>query len=418
MEINAVRGMKDILPEEARRRERVERLAKDVLECHGFGEIRTPLLERTQLFARSIGEATDIVSKEMYTFQSRGGDSLTLRPEATAGVVRAVVEHKLYAAGGVRKLYTIGPMFRYERPQKGRYRQFWQVNAEILGSDAPETDAEVICALMQIIEAAGVTGHRLEINSLGCPECREAFRAALQGFLQGRLEAFCPDCRQRAQTNPLRVFDCKIEGCKAVLAGAPLILDHICNECRAHFQAVQEYLRLGGVEFTLNPRIVRGLDYYRRTTFEVLSESLGAQSAFAGGGRYDGLVAQLGGPDLPAIGFAIGLDRLILLLPEEPEKDRPVFLAVLGEAARRQGFQLAEGLRRRGIRLEADLTGRGLKAQLKQADRARARIVVIVGDDELAQGKLTIRDMDTKEQESAAIEIGRLAEALARRLGR
>ncbi len=416
MDISAVRGMKDILPAEARLRQRIERLAAGVLERHGFAEIRPPLLERTQLFARTIGEVTDIVQKEMYTFESRGGDSLTLRPEATAGVVRAYIEHKLYAAGGLQKLYTIGPMFRYERPQKGRYRQFWQANAEVLGSEAPEVDAELICALVQIIEAAQVSGWRLELNSLGCPECRERFRAALKDYLAGRLERLCPDCRQRAEINPLRVFDCKVEGCQKALQGAPVILDYICEACRDHFEAVQGYLRLMGVAYAVNPRIVRGLDYYRRTTFEVVSERLGAQSAFAGGGRYDGLVAELGGPDVPGIGFAIGLDRMLLLVPEGDGGPRPAFLATLGEEARRAGFALAEGLRRRGVRLEWDPTGRSLKAQMKLADRVRAKVVLILGADELAQGRLTMRDMDTKEQESAPIDAELLAAELARRL--
>ena len=416
MEITAVRGMKDILPEEARIRDRVERIAREVLERHGFRELRTPILERTELFARGIGEATDIVSKEMYTFASRSGDSLTLRPEATAGVMRAYIEHNLHAAGGLQRLYTIGPMFRYERPQKGRYRQFWQVNAEVLGSDVPELDAELICALAQIIGACGVADYRLELNSLGCPECRERFRAHLQGYLRERLDQLCPDCRQRAETNPLRVFDCKASGCQAALKDAPVILDYICDDCRRHFEAVQDYLGLAGVRFSVNPRIVRGLDYYRRTTFELSSERLGAQSAFAGGGRYDGLVKQLGGPDVPGIGFAIGLDRLLLLLPEDNHEPRPAYLATLGDEARRAGFVLAESLRARGIRLEWDPAAKSLKAQMRQADKARARVALILGADELARGRVVLRDMDTKEQHEAALEAEVLAGELAARL--
>jgi len=416
VEITAVRGMKDILPEEARIRDRVERIAREVLERHGFRELRTPILERTELFARGIGEATDIVSKEMYTFASRSGDSLTLRPEATAGVMRAYIEHNLHAAGGLQRLYTIGPMFRYERPQKGRYRQFWQVNAEVLGSDVPELDAELICALAQIIGACGVADYRLELNSLGCPECRERFRAHLQGYLRERLDQLCPDCRQRAETNPLRVFDCKASGCQAALKDAPVILDYICDDCRRHFEAVQDYLGLAGVRFSVNPRIVRGLDYYRRTTFELSSERLGAQSAFAGGGRYDGLVKQLGGPDVPGIGFAIGLDRLLLLLPEDNHEPRPAYLATLGDEARRAGFVLAESLRARGIRLEWDPAAKSLKAQMRQADKARARVALILGADELARGRVVLRDMDTKEQHEAALEAEVLAGELAARL--
>lgn len=416
-EISAVRGMKDILPGEARVRQRIEQLARQVLERHGFRELAPPILERTELFARGIGEATDIVSKEMYTFESRSGDSLTLRPEATAGVVRAYIEHKLHAGGGLQRLYTIGPMFRYERPQKGRYRQFWQINAEALGSEAPEVDAELICALVQIVGGLGVEEWRLELNSLGCLKCREDFRAALKGFLAQRRSLLCPDCRQRAEVNPLRVFDCKVEGCRHALEGAPLILDYICPDCRAHFEAVQDCLGLMKVPFVINARIVRGLDYYRRTTFELISTRLGAQNAFAGGGRYDGLVAELGGPDVPGIGFAIGVDRLLLLLPEEEGGPRPVFLAVLGEEARREGFRLAETLRARGLKLEWDPAGRSLRAQMRQADKAHARLVLILGADELAQGRLTIRDMDSKEQESAAIDADALAGELARRLG-
>jgi histidyl-tRNA synthetase len=414
--LTAVRGMKDILPDEADVRQRLEALAGEVLVRHGFREIRTPVMERTELFARGIGAATDIVSKEMYTFESRSGDSLTLRPEATAGVVRAFIEHKMHTPGGLQKLYTVGPMFRYERPQKGRYRQFWQVNAEAIGLDNPEVDAELISALVQIIHAARVFDFRLELNSLGCPECRERFRAALQGYLRERIEALCADCRLRAEVNPLRVFDCKVEGCQAALIGAPVILDYICDDCRAHFEAVQGYLTQLGIEYIVNPRIVRGLDYYRRTTFELVSERLGAQSAFAGGGRYDGLVAQLGGPDLPAIGFAIGLDRLLLLVPEEHDGERPVFLAALGPEARRVGLKLAEDLRSRGVKLDWDLAGRSLKSQMKLADRLRARTVLILGDEELAKGMITLRDMDTKAQSSQPIEAARLAYELTKTL--
>jgi len=410
--IAAVRGMKDILPGESALWQRVERCARETLERFGYRELRTPILERTELFARSIGEATDIVSKEMYTFEARGGESLTMRPEATAGVVRAYIEHALHGGGGVQKLYSIGPMFRYERPQKGRYRQFWQINAEALGLDAPELDAETIHLMESIVRAVGARDYRLEVNSLGCPDCRAVFKAELQGFLRKNVGELCPDCQTRAETNPLRVFDCKSASCRKIMEGAPLILDFICADCRAHFDRVLELLGALGSNAIVNPRIVRGLDYYRRTTFEISSGELGAQNAFGGGGRYDGLVKDLGGPDVPGIGFAIGMDRLMLLLPGDGVGMRPVFLATLGEAATRKGFLLGQELRARGVALEMDLGARSLKAQMRAANRANARAVLILGDDELAQDRITLRDMDSKEQEALALDV----EGLARRL--
>ncbi len=312
--IKAIRGMRDIMPPESERWQRVESVAREVFYLYGYRELRLPLLERTELFARSIGQDTDIVAKEMYTFPDRHGESLTLRPEATAQVVRAVLENHLERGAGVKKYYTIGPMFRYERPQKGRYRQFHQINCEALGTDAPELDAEVILMLMDLLGRLGLTQVRLLLNSLGCPECQVDFQAKLSLFLASK-EGWCEDCQRRRETNPLRVLDCKSQHCQELLRHAPVIRDSLCDACAAHYSRVLQLLAGFGVPYEEQPRLVRGLDYYTRTAFEVAALGLGAQDAVAGGGRYNGLARELGGPDLPGLGFAIGEDRLLEVLP-------------------------------------------------------------------------------------------------------
>ncbi len=309
--ITAVRGFKDILPTETGKWQYIEKIAREILANFGFREIRVPILEKTELFKRSIGESTDIVEKEMYTFLDRGDEYLTLRPEATASIVRAYLEHAMYAHDPVARLFTIGPMFRRERPQKGRFRQFHQINAELLGLDDPRTDAEVILMLMQFLMRAEISDLRLQINSLGCTECRPSFRKALSDFLRGKEEQLCKDCQRRLAMNPLRVFDCKTTNCIEVIDHAPQILNFLCPGCMDHFTKVKEALGMFEIGFEVNPKMVRGLDYYAKTTFEVVTEHLGAQNAVAGGGRYDGLVKDLGGPDIPGIGFAIGMERLI-----------------------------------------------------------------------------------------------------------
>jgi len=392
--IKAIRGMRDILPPDTSRWQWVESVAREVFDFYGYQEIRLPLLERTELFARSIGADTDIVAKEMYTFPDRKGESLTLRPEATASVLRAVLENRLEKGAGVKKFYTLGPMFRYERPQKGRFRQFYQINCEAYGVEAPELDVEVILLLMHILKRLLPGELRLLVNSLGCPGCQVKFRAALGLFLINR-EGLCEDCQRRRTTNPLRVLDCKSANCQGILQNAPVIRDYLCPDCAAHFARVLELLDRFNVSYELRPKLVRGLDYYTRTAFEVAAVGLGAQDAVAGGGRYNGLAKELGGPDLPAIGFAIGEDRILEVLPQDFGQDlRPrVFVAALGEPARERAFTVIQELRRKNLAAEMDFEGRSLKAQMSLADRLNAAYVVIVGDKELAAGVAQVRPM-------------------------
>lgn len=399
--ITAIRGFKDILPDEAGKWQYMEDTTRRIFANYGFREIRVPIMEKTELFTRGIGETTDIVEKEMYTFVDRTEESLSLRPEATASVMRAVLEHNLQAASPILKLYTMGPMFRRERPQKGRFRQFHQIDAEVLGSEDPLIDAEVICLLMDLLNSLGVADASLEINSLGCPACRPQFRTAIQSYLQDRADTLCPDCVRRFQTNPLRVFDCKVETCRESLEETPIILDFLCDDCRSHFLRLQEHLSLLSLTFRVNPRMVRGLDYYTRTAFEVTSNLLGAQNAVAGGGRYDGLSEDLGGPRLPGIGFAIGCERLLSLLPEdmpEGENHLDVFIAALGEEAQRYGVRLCQLLRGKNVKTDMAPGGKGLKWLLKQADREGASYTIIVGENELNTGSLIMRNMKSGEQ--------------------
>ena len=414
--IRAIRGMKDILPPETSRWQWVETTARETFEVYGYREMRLPLLERTELFARSIGADTDIVAKEMYTFTDRSGDSLTLRPEATAQVVRACLENGLIHGPGVKRYYLIGPMFRYERPQKGRYRQFHQINCEALGSDAPELDAEVIIMLLDLLARLGLAEMRLLVNSLGCPECTKDFKSQLKLYLAAQ-EGWCDDCRRRREINPLRVLDCKSQHCQALLAGAPVMEDSLCEDCARHYGRVLGLLRAAGVAYEKNPRLVRGLDYYTRTTFEVTAPRLGAQDAVAGGGRYNGLARELGGPDLPGLGFAIGEDRLLEALPPEAgPAPRPLtFVAVLGDAAKERGFFLLQELRNRGLAAAMDFEGRSLKSQMSLADRLGAAFVVILGEAELASGQAVLRRMATGSQE--ALPLNELVPVLVARAG-
>ncbi len=408
MAIQAVRGMKDVFAPEVRKWQFIETAAREVFAAFGFQEIRVPALEKTELFARSIGEATDIVEKEMYTFADRSGESLTLRPEATAGVLRAYIEHKLYASPGPHKLYTIGPMFRHERPQKGRLRQFHQLDVEVLDDQGPQTDAELMVMLAHLLGRLGLAKVTLMLNSLGCPDCRPAFREALIAFLAGKREMLCDDCRRRLSTNPLRVLDCKSEGCKKAVEGAPKILDHICEGCRDHFRGVQSFLSLANVSFQINPWLVRGLDYYVRTTFEAVTGDLGAQNAVAGGGRYDGLVEQLGGPAQGGIGFGAGLERLALLIEDKPEwQDGPgLFFAATGDQPRALAFLMAQKLRQAGYWTEMTSEDKSLKAQLRKANKDGARLVVFLGDEELQKDKAQVKSMADGHQ--VEIEMGGL----------
>lgn len=403
--VHSVRGFRDILPPETEKWRKVEKIAHELFHAFGFHEIRIPLLEKTELFRRGIGESTDIVEKEMYTFVDRGEESLTLRPEATASVIRAYIEHSLHATEPLSKLYTIGPMFRRERPQKGRYRQFYQIDTEILGTDDPRIDAELILMLNHFLRRLGLQNLSLEINSLGCPKCRPAFQQAIVSFLRGREKELCPDCQRRLNTNPLRVFDCKVETCARVIADAPLLPEYLCDDCKAHFATVKESLGFFDLPFSLNPGMVRGLDYYTRTTFEITTEFLGAQNAVVGGGRYDHLVRDLGGPDIPGIGFAIGFERLIAMMPESADRQAPLlFIAAMGESALERGFVLGNALRMKGYPIEMDYAGRSLKSQMKRANKLGCRYTLIIGDREVAENRAFIRNMDTGIQREANLD--------------
>ena len=415
MALQALKGFKDVLPGESEKWAFLEQTARGIFRNYGYAEIKTPILEKTELFARTIGAATDIVEKEMYSFTDRSGDSVTLRPEATASVLRAFIEHHLHTLQPLQKLFSIGPMFRHERPQKGRLRQFHQINAECLGAAGPFTDAEIILLLIQILKGIGLSDIRLRLNSLGCPVCRPSFAAALQAFFADRKESFCEDCRRRITTNPLRVFDCKVERCQEFLREAPTIPDFCCPDCRGHFNSVQELLAPWDIPIVLDPRLVRGLDYYCRTTFEVSAVHLGAQDAVAGGGRYDGLLKTLGGPDLPAIGFAIGMERAALLLGGDQnwETGPFVFFAALGEDARRRAFQWVQSLRELGVPAEMEPEEKSLKSQFRRADKLRAPLVVINGSEELEKGRAVVRIMENKTQEE--VPLGELVKFLSQR---
>lgn len=410
----AIKGVKDILPEDSARWQAVEKAVRAMFESYGFAEIRTPIIEHTVLFTRSVGATSDIVEKEMYAFTDIGGDEITLRPEGTAGVVRSYVEHKLYVKYPVAKLFYMGPMFRRERPQAGRYRQFHQIGAEVLGVDDPEVDIEVLALVDDLFAGLGVTGVELQINSLGCKDCRAVYRDALTKFLYERRDKLCDDCNRRIAANPLRALDCKSAHCKEATAGAPAMADYLDDGCRVHFEKVKTGLGSLGINYSINPRMVRGLDYYTRTTFEmVATDKKGAQNAVAAGGRYDGLVEEIGGPATPGIGFALGVERLLLMLPEtgEPEAGGGLFIAALGDAPREIARKLSHELRRMGVRTEWDYQGTGLKSQMKKADRADASRVMIIGEDELAKGVCVLRDMKTREQ--VELPLGGLADTVA-----
>jgi histidyl-tRNA synthetase len=404
--IQLIRGFKDILPDEIELWQTIERTAAELLDAHGYREIRVPIVEKTELFARSIGEDTDIVEKEMYTFADRKGDLLTLRPEATASIVRAYIQHKLYAGDPTAKVYLMGPMFRRERPQKGRYRQFYQIDVEAFGIASPYVDVQMVHLLHTLFKRLGVSDTQAHLNSLGCPKCRPDYRKALLAMLEDSSDQLCEDCRRRKDRNPLRVLDCKVPGCRDAVADAPAIVDYLCDDCRVHFDAVIAGLEALEVPFILNKRLVRGLDYYTRTTFEMQTGALGAQSAVAGGGRYDGLVQALGGPPTPAIGFAVGFDRLVEIVSQtRPATPAGVdlYIAALGSAAQQKAFGWLSALATGGLSTEMDFAGRSLKSQMKRADRLGARRVLIVGDAELDKSSAVLRDMTTKEQQDVPL---------------
>lgn len=404
--IQLIRGFKDILPGEVELWQKIETIARGLFEDFGFKEIRIPIMERTELFKRSIGEDTDIVEKEMYTFPDRKGELVTLRPEATASICRAYIQHKLYSQDPVQKFYMIGPMFRRERPQKGRYRQFYQIDAEIFGVQSGLVDVQLIFLLVTLCKRLNLKDVGAHINSLGCPACRPQFKAALTDFLVSVSDKLCSDCLRRRDRNPLRVLDCKVPACREALTGAPSLLDHLCDECRTDFDLVMASLTKLDVPFVIDKQLVRGLDYYTRTAFEIQTTSLGAQSAVAGGGRYDNLVKELGGPEIPATGFAIGFDRLaelVALNAPQPVQQPDLFVAALGAESQTLAFHWICQLGLDGIRAEMDLGDKSLKSQMKRANRLGTPYVLIVGDDELKAGAAVLRNMQTKEQTSVSL---------------
>lgn len=410
--ITSVRGMDDIFPPESAVWRKAEELIIQTFEDFGFGEVRVPVIEKAELFSRSVGETTDIVEKEMYTFADRKGELLALRPEGTASVVRAYIQQKKYATQPVAKYYYLGPMFRYERPQKGRNRQFYQYGVEVFGISSAQIDAEVIYLSSLLYQRLGLKEFSIEVNSLGCRECRADLAAKMKAYLTQYRESLCEDCVRRSEKNPLRVLDCKVKSCAPVVEAAPRAIDYLCADCRRHFDQVREGLDQLKVGYRVNSRIVRGLDYYNRTAFEVVSGALGAQNSLGGGGRYDQLVSDLGGPGIPAIGYAGGMERLVMLLQEKTHIEKTpgvevkpfLFLAALGKSARDWGWTLINALRAKGITAEMDYEESSLSSQLKKADRHGARWVLMVGEDELKSGRLKLRDMEKKEQKEVALD--------------
>lgn len=402
--INIPKGTKDVFPADSYKWQYVESMARDVARLFNLKEIRTPVFEHTELFQRGVGDTSDIVTKEMYTFKDKGDRSITLKPEGTAGVGRSFVENSMGNGVLPAKMYYITPAFRYERPQAGRLREFHQFGVEIFGSKSAQTDAEAILMADTLLKRLGLNV-KLYINSIGCPTCRAAFNKALKDFFAPKLDELCYDCKSRFEKNPLRLLDCKEENCKKINANAPSILEYLCDECRAHFEAVRECLESAGVAYEIDPRIVRGLDYYTRTVFEFVSTSIGAQGTVCGGGRYDGLIEELGGNPTPAVGFAAGIERLLIVMEQTgvkiPCADAPtVYIAGMDSDCRKKAFALATELRRAGILAEIDHLERSVKAQFKYADKIGAKYVAVIGGNELSEGRTNIKCMATGESES------------------
>lgn len=397
--IKTLRGFRDISGEELDRFRRIEAIARKYLKILNFVEIEIPILEKTELFVRSIGDTTDIVEKEMFTFTDIGGDSLTMRPEATAGMVRAYLQSGLFAKERVSKLFTMGPMFRHEKPQKGRFREFHQIDVEVFGVDDPLIDAELLWMIHMLLKELHVNNFEIEANSVGCPECRESFRKVLVRYFETKKEMLCEDCGRRLERNPLRIFDCKNGQCIDISQGSPLLFEYLCEDCRNHFDEFLHHIDSFGFSITINKRLVRGLDYYTKTVFEVTSDDLGAQKAFMAGGRYDNLVEEMGGPKTPGTGFAIGVERLALITLNESALTTPTyFFAYLGDRAKKHIVPLMKAFAEAGLSLTYSYDGRSLKSQMRYADSLNADFVFILGDDEINKGMVVLRDMKTKVQ--------------------
>lgn len=399
----APRGTQDVTPRDSHKWHCIERVTGEVAGHYGYREIRTPVFEHTELFQRSVGETTDVVQKEMYTFEDKGGRSITLRPEGTAGAARAMLEHALYNDGLPVKVWYHTSCYRYEKPQAGRLREFHQFGVECFGTADPAADAEIICLANSIFDTLGVEGLSLEINSIGCPTCRAEYHKALHAYFADRSGELCETCLGRLERNPMRILDCKSPVCSKIAEGAPSMLNYLCDDCQAHFEKVKSYLTAAGLNYTVNPTIVRGLDYYTRTVFEFVSNQIGAQGTVCGGGRYDGLIDELGGAHTPSLGFGMGMERLLLLLEAQgitlPDEDPcDLYIAALGQRAQVEGFALTQKVRAEGFSAECDIAGRSLKAQMKYANKIGARFTMVLGDNELDEGKARLKNMATGEQ--------------------
>lgn len=395
--INIPKGTKDVLPSESYKWHYVERIARETADLYCLNEIRTPTFEHTELFLRGVGDTTDIVNKEMYTFRDKGDRSITLKPEGTAGVARSFIENGLFNGAMPLKMYYITPVFRYENPQKGRLREHHQFGVEVYGGAGADTDAEVIKLAYTVLKKCGLSV-KLYINSMGCPDCSKKYNEALKGYFADKLDKLCPTCRERYNKNPLRILDCKEEGCKALCKDAPKIIDYLCDDCSAHFKKLQELLADCGVAYEINPFIVRGLDYYTKTVFEFVTTALGSQGTVCGGGRYDNLISQLGGTPTCGVGFGMGIERLLMLMEAEnviiPERENvKLYIATMGDAAYKKAFEIVSALRDKGVKAEVDHAGRGIKAQFKYADKIHAENVVTLGENELASGIAQIKHM-------------------------
>lgn len=404
-----IKGTEDVLPKDSYRWQFVEDVMRKESAAYGFKEIRTPVFEQTELFARGVGQTTDVVQKEMYTFDTKGGESVTLRPEGTAGAARAVLEHGLVNDSLPIKASYFVSCYRYEKPQAGRLREFHQFGLECYGTQSPVADAELICAAQSIFDRLGIKQLRLEINSIGCPTCRAEYHKALKEYFYGYKDELCETCNSRLEKNPMRILDCKSPICSKIAQGAPKITDYLCDECKEHFASVQKYLDAAGVEYTVNPTIVRGLDYYTKTVFEFVTDFIGAQGTVCGGGRYDGLIEELGGKHLPSLGFAMGIERLLMLMDKQGiEIPQPstcdLYVAVMGESASLKSFEIIKAVRSCGLIAETDIVGRGLRAQMKYADKIGAKFSMVLGDNEIEQGKAVIKNMSSGEQTEIVLD--------------
>ncbi|MBM7582292.1 histidyl-tRNA synthetase [Caldicoprobacter guelmensis] len=405
----APKGTKDVLPDESYKWQYVEKMIREVAHLFGYREVRTPTFEHTELFERGVGDTTDVVQKEMYTFIDKGGRSITLKPEGTAGAVRAYIEGRLYAQPQPVKMYYLTPVFRYEKPEAGRLREHHQFGVEVFGAPDASVDAEVISLAAALFERLNIKNLELNINSIGCPACRPRYHQALKEYLSEQLDELCSNCRQRFARNPLRVLDCKEEKCRQAVTSVPVILDFLCDECGTHFDSLKRYLDAAGISYTVNPMIVRGLDYYTKTVFEFISKDIGAQGTVCGGGRYDGLVGVCGGPETPGAGFGMGLERLLLVMESQgieipPPRNLDVMFITVGDEARFKAFKLVKDLRLKGISADMDHVGRSIKAQFKYADKLRVRRACIMGEDELRQGCVKVRDMASGQEEMIPVD--------------